>query len=126
MAVLAILALGLAAPARAADQPAKERTGLDQELGGADLCPQVKGIVKSADGSAPFYAGELHTTSCKKTSAQYEKLSLDLATCLGNDNPKIKRTDDPLSAKFLVDKIQVRAVLKKAADSCEITLFIEK
>ena len=172
LAGVSTLALGLllaavfaGAPARAEEKEPKERTASDQELGGADLCPQVKGIVKSADkefertkgklikenaktsffegrlwvpeargcklitykdGSAPFYACELRTSSCAKAAAQYEQLALDLATCLGNEHPKIKRTENSLSTRFAVDKAQVRVVFKKAPAACEITLFVEK
>ena len=158
--VMLALALG-AVPARAGEQGAKE---LDKELGGQDLCPQVKGIVKAAekdfertkgkqlketekivyyegklwipdargcklithkDGSAPFYACELHTSSCKKTSAQYEKLVLDLATCLGNDSPKIKRTEDELLAKFKLERALVTVEFKKKTDDCSINVFVD-
>ena len=159
---LAMLAVALAAlPARAGEQEAKE---LEKELGGADLCPQVKGIVKAAekgfertkgkqlkqtekivyyegklwipeargcklithkDGSAPFYACELHTSSCKKTSAQYEKLVLDLATCLKIEDPKIKRTEDELLTKFKLERALVTVEFKKKADDCSINLFVD-
>ena len=150
----------LAAPARAEEEG---KSDLDKETGTLELCPQVKGILKSAAASwervkgkqtkespkathfkgkmslpdgrgcelivfkdgGSAYACDLHTTSCKKTKAQYEKFALELASCIGGD-PQVKSGDGKMTTKWQKDGVQVIAQLKARDESCEITLYFEK
>jgi hypothetical protein len=89
------------------------------KLPGSTICK----VIEYKNGDAPFYACEMHATSCKLTEVKFLTLVKDVSTCL-DAQPKMEDDGKKRTARLHKGGVPVRATFTRGAD-CQFRFFVE-